>query len=289
MPDFSYQTDVAPYASNLFRRIESSPFLSSARSTELSTRLLDTVDAARKRSVDTEKDSLAIELSRTRLANDRLALEDARDELRLKREAIAKAPEVDAAFEAILNDPSLDSKQKKAEVNRFAMRNADAITRSPMLAAKYRFAASAAEPDEKEPFTPYQMYQIGRTQLTDQEKAAKEQKEAVEKAAKEQKESVTEKAKSLESVINSATLEPEDTLTDPNKPRGFRDPLDKIRIVGALKRSGLDEKALENLSAVELVQTAVNRKNELSSAVEPKTDAENPLLNFIFSSLSKKK
>lgn len=289
MPDFSYQTDVAPYASNLFRRIESSPFLSSARSTELSTRLLDTVDAARKRSVDTEKDSLAIELSRTRLANDRLALEDARDEIRLKREALTKAPEVLTTLESILDDPSLDSKQKKAEVNRFAMRNADAITRSPMLAAQYRFAASAAEPDEREPYTPMQMYQIGRNQKTDQEKEEAKKAEAAEKAAKDQKELISNKAKSLESVINSATLEPEDTLTDPNKPRGFRDPLDKIRIVGALKRSGLDEKVLENLSAVELVQTAVNRKNELSSAVEPKTEAENPLLNFIFSFLAKKK
>jgi len=270
MAEFSYQSDVAPYASNLFRQIQSSPFLSSARSTELSGRLLDTMDAARKRRTEFEKDDLATELARTKLDADRLALDDAREELRLKREATAKAPGVDAAFESILNDPTLDSKQKKANVNLWAMKNADAITRSPMLAAKYRFAASAAEPDEKPAFTPYQMYQIGRGQEADAQRAEKEAADAVEKKRKADEDTLEKRAKALESVINSATLEAEDALAvDPNtgktKPRGFRDPLDRIRILDTIAESDEDLAQLDKLPDVDLFKVASQRKRRLSN------------------------
>lgn len=280
MAEFSYQSDVAPYASNLFRQIQSSPFLSSARSTELSGRLLDTMDAARKRRTEFEKDDLATELARTKLDADRLALDDAREELRLKREATTKAPEALATFESILNDPTLDSKQKKANVNLWAMKNADAITRSPLLAAQYRFAAGAAEPDEKPAFTPYQMYQIGRGQEADAQRAEKEVAEAVEKKRKADEDTLEKRAKALESVINSATLEAEDALeVDPNtgtpKPRGFRDPLDRIRILDTIAESDEDLAQLNELPDVDLFKVASQRKRRLTTpSKEPSTRSE---------------
>ena len=134
-----------------------------------------------------------LELNTVRLEGDRLALEEARRAAQVKRDAVAQAPAAMQTFESILDDPALDPKTKRARINRAAMGFANALTYSPELQAKYRFAAQAAEPEPatEDTVTPYQQRMLDRQDeqdlrqlMGDKTKALKEQKEEAEKKAK---------------------------------------------------------------------------------------------------------
>lgn len=58
MPDFSFEQDVAPYASNFFARTQSNPLLSAAKKTQLTGDLLDKLESFKKATDEDEDRSL---------------------------------------------------------------------------------------------------------------------------------------------------------------------------------------------------------------------------------------
>lgn len=189
----TYQPDTAAFTSNLFGSIRSNSALSPRAKSALTSDILDQQEAIQERRMKATQQAQQLELNTVRLEGDRLALEEARRAAQVKRDAVAQAPAAMQTFESILDDPALDPKTKRARINRAAMGFANALTYSPELQAKYRFAAQAAEPEPatEDTVTPYQQRMLDRQDeqdlrqlMGDKTKALKEQKEEAEKKAK---------------------------------------------------------------------------------------------------------
>jgi len=184
--------DTAAFTSNLFGSIRSNSALSPRAKSAITSDILDQQEAIQERRMKSTQQAQQLELNTVRLEGDRLALEEARRAAQVKRDAVAQAPAAMQTFESILDDPALDPKTKRARINRAAMGFANALTYSPELQAKYRFAAQAAEPEvSEEALTPYQKEMLGYKELEldkqardDKAKSVKEQKEEAEKKAK---------------------------------------------------------------------------------------------------------
>ncbi len=275
MPDFSYNDSIAPYASSLFKRVESNPFLNSARKASISGSLLDSLERSKASRDKGEERSLDLELNRSRLDASRLALEDARTEAQLKRDAIERSPAVSSEFETIL-DSGLTNDEKRKALSKSAIRNADAISRSPSLSAKFGFAMKAL-PEEKEAFTPYQAASLDNADRTFKHTLDKEAKAKTEKELKEQEEKLNKERSWLE---NSTDIEFEDDDSDPSKiVKRFKQPNHRNKLLDVFLKYKPDEYEIASriTNPVELFEKASNiRQQALLSLEQTKSGKTEP-------------
>jgi hypothetical protein len=181
----TYQPDTAAFTSNLFGSIQADPFLSTRRKNFLASNMLDQQEKIQEQSFKDAQQAQLMELNNVRLEGSRLALEEARRAAQAKRDAVAQAPVAMQTFESILDDPALDPKTKRARINRAAMSFSGAMTYSPELQEKYKYATQAAEPDAapEDQLTLHQRYSMG----LDKYRILKEQSEDAQKLEDKQK------------------------------------------------------------------------------------------------------
>lgn len=271
MPDFSYESSIAPYAGSLFKRVDSNPFLTSARKADLSEGLLASLENAKTRADKEEARTLDVELSRTRLDANRLALEDARQEMQLKRTAVAQAPAVNSEFEKILDSVDLNKEEKNARISRLAMNNAEAFTLSPTLKAKYAFAMRATKkPDSA--FTPYQEFTARHTLESDARNEDRYQKEQADKEGKLAQDEMTKEREWLDKAVD-VEFEKQDPVTDLDPvskklpPKQFKSPAHRERLLDLVSKYAPDEAdAAEQLSPEDLYKKASNVRRKLLSS-----------------------
>lgn len=279
MPDFSYESDIAPYASSYFKSVQANPFLKSARRADLSEQLVQTVEKAKEQADKNDMVSIDKELARTRLSAGQLALEEARQEAQLKRDALAKAPALNNEFEKIL-DADLSRGEKTAAIGRFAMQNADVFERSPSLAAKYRFALRSIEPDERASFTPYQQASLERSYASDEYRVSRDQKEDKEKEDKRIRDEQKAEREALDKSFN-VEFAPDDIDLTTGKPAApkFKTPLHRENLLDVIMKYSPDElDSASELSDADLFKKASNLRRKLisSSSQAPAAPAAKP-------------
>lgn len=274
----TYQPDTAAFTSNLFGSIQANPYLSTRRKNFLASGMLDQQEAIQEQRTKATQQAQQLELNNIRLEGDRLALEEARRSAQVKRDAVAQAPVAMQTFESILDDPALDPKTKRARINRAAMGFAGALTYSPELQAKYRFAAQAAEPEvSEEALTPYQKEMLGYKEL----ELVKQAREDKAKTAKEQKEEAEKKAKAeLDFLdrIRDIKIGPEGDI--PGAPVKFRSPSDRELALDVIDRydpttadAYIDKPDQEIYAAAAQIRRKALRQNSATAApAAPKVD-----------------
>ncbi len=264
MAEFSYDESIAPYASSLFQRVEANPFLTSARKSQLSDSLLGSLERAKERTDKGVERGLDVELARTRLDTQRLALEDARTELQLKRDAIEAAPLLDKEFEKILDSAEMSKGEKAAGISRLAMSNANAISRSPVLSDKYRFAMRAVEPDTSGGITPYQQISLERNFANDKRAEQRYQAEQQEKTAKQREADDKEERSRIDKVLGIQYDE------DSYGVKKFKTPADKAIALDVIDRYAPAEfDKVSKLPDEELHNEALRIRRQLYSTKEP--------------------
>jgi hypothetical protein len=278
MAEFSFEQDVAPYASNFFARTQSNPLLSAAKKTQLTGDLLDKLEGFKKVTDEDADRSLQTEIRRTQLDRERLALDDARLEFQKKREATELEPFVSADFERLFDGVDDPNEQQK-KLAMFAMRNSDVITRSPALAAKYRFASDAIT---KPSITPYQQYSIARQAEMDRLnvglKLKTEQRRTESAAARAEREEQERLGKLLDTQLVADEAEALAALREERPPKlGFKNPVDRDNYLDFLSQYGVDTTALEDASDTDVYKAGRRRYREL---LHPATTTGAPPVDF---------
>jgi len=284
---FSYQKDIAPFASRLFRDVEQNRFLNTAQRTALSERLLGTMERSRKMELEDEDIALNNELKRVRLSADRLALEDARSEAQQKRDALASAPAVDRQLDAILNDPSLDKPQKVARINRFAMENSGTLRFAPSLYYKTQYAAKAVEPTEPA-LTPYQEESLSRQDEARRYQRGKDLLEEDRRLASEKRRAIDKECRAFDDALDVELEEPESFAVAAAEKEGrpaptakFKNPIAKTRLLSLIKRFTPDQyEEASKLSPTELVERAFAVRTQLQQSLEQPAEKEKPYSFF---------
>ena len=284
---FSYQKDIAPFASRLFRDVEQNRFLNTAQRTALSERLLGTMERSRKMELEDEDIALNNELKRVRLSADRLALEDARSEAQQKRDALASAPAVDRQLDAILNDPSLDKPQKVARINRFAMENSGTLRFAPSLYYKTQYAAKAVEPTE-EALTPYQQTSLQLRLAEMQRQQEKDVADEQRRAETDTQRKISKEFRAFDDALDVELEEPESFAVAAAEKEGrpvptakFKNPIARTRLLSLVKRFTPDQyEEASKLSPAELVGRAFEIRTQLQESLEKPAEKEKPYSFF---------
>lgn len=271
MAEFSFEQDVAPFASRYFQRMQANPILSTARKTQLSDDLLSKLEAVKAESDKDVERSLSMEIRRTQLERERLALEDARLEAQQKREAIAAEPVVNAEFESLFDDVA-DPREQTRRLNLFAMRNANVIDRSPTLKAKYRFASGAIMRPE---LTPYQQIQLQRQEAAkalelEKWKANYEQEERSIAQRDDYREASAARREReyIDKMLDAEISVPEEELFTAKQegreplPK-FKNLADRGRILDVMAEYGVDVSEYENASDYEVFEAGRRFRRKL--------------------------
>lgn len=273
MPDFSFEQDVAPYASKFFARTQSNPLLSTAKKTQLSGDLLDKLETFKKVSDEDEDRTLQKEIRRTQLDRERLALDDARLDFHEKRIAAEMEPAVSAEFDKLLEGIDDPNEQQK-RLGLFAMRNSNVLTNSKSLLAKYRFASDAIT---KPAFTSKDIYemrrQAERDTISDKKWQISEGRRANVDEAKAARESRTQLDKLFDVTLEVTPEEEMAATTEKRKPSAkFKNLADRDNLLDFLKYdAGVDTKALEDAPDHEVYAAARRARRAVSdpSAAKP--------------------
>ena len=277
-PEFSYETSVAPYASSYFKRVDSNPYLSSARKADLSNRLLESVETARAITDKKEDRAIERELMRTRLSANRIALDDALYESQLKRDAIEQAPVIDNEFEKILAEAST-KEEATARISQLAMRNANTFAQSPVLAAKYRFALRSVEPDAPA-LTPYQELTLRQSVSRDARSEERYAKDQADKAAKEKRDLEKEDRERFDRALNVEFAEDDFIPVAGQKkpPAKFKSPAHRERLLDlAAERDPENLDAYDALDDENLFRKISNlRRKSLQSNTQKAEPAKKP-------------
>jgi hypothetical protein len=274
MAEFSFEQDVAPYASRYFQRTQANPLLSTARKTQLSDDLLSKLEAVKKEADADVDRSLALEVRRTQLERERLALDDARLEVQQKREAVAAEPRVGSEFESLLDGVD-DSNEQTRRLNIFAMRNANVISRSPALMAKYKFAAEAIT---KPALTTAQQLAIQQREASEAARAARweyeqgyeEQQDKEAREARQRREARYDQA----AIDRMLDVELEANELEPGSPPRLKNVADRDKLLDFIHRSGKDVAPLEDAPDYDLYKAAQRLRRAAT------TTATAPLVSF---------
>lgn len=245
--DFSFQQDIAPFASSYFKQATTNPFLSAAQRTRLSSTALDELEKLREANMKRDAVTLDMELGRSRLDRERLALEEARMQLDNLRDATREAPAASAEFESILGDPVATEKEKRARIASLGMKYAKAITHSPELATRFRFAANSVASTEG--LTPYQQLSLMQREQGYARADAKESRAEQLRANREWERNELDRFdKVLSSPVEADEL-------DPTKPPAFKDKAARLRAEAVLRDYAPDVAANMPASDLDLMRT----------------------------------
>ncbi len=267
---FSYQKDIAPYASRLFRDVEQNRFLNTAQRTNLSERLLGSMERTRKFELEDEDRVLTNELKRVRLDADRLALEDARLEAQQKRDALASAPTVSDELDRILDDTTLDKSQKVSQINRLAVANAGTLRQSPTLYYKLNYATKAVEPTEPALTPAQQLSAELRLESMRMQKAADEERKGY-YSRRDAEKKVDRAFDEFDSVLDAEVSEPDPLEVAAAQEKGLpapaarlKNPIQRKRVVALINRYLPKEaEATAKLSDMELMDKAFTVRTQL--------------------------
>jgi hypothetical protein len=284
---FSYQKDIAPYASRLFRDVEQNRFLNTAQRTNLSERLLGSMERTRKFELEDEDRVLTNELKRVRLDADRLALEDARLEAQQKRDALASAPTVSDELDRILDDTTLDKSQKVSQINRLAVANAGTLRQSPTLYYKLNYATKAVEPTEPA-LTPYQEESLSRQDEARRYQRGKDLLEEDRRLASEKRRAIDKEFRAFDDALDVELEEPESFAVAAAEKEGrpaptakFKNPIARTRLLSLVKRFTPDQyEEASKLSPAELVGRAFEIRTQLQESLEKPAEKEKPYSFF---------
>lgn len=260
---FDFQQDIAPYASSYFKAVTSNPFLNAAQRSALSGSALDELEKLRINTQKSDQLDIANELGRVRMERERVMLEDARDELARQRSAAGTVPVVQKELEDILKDPTLDQKQKKAAVAGHGMRYAGAVARSPELAAAFRFATAAADPDEMTGPTPSQLFSASQRAMYEEARRAESDRRWEEERRRRDTDS---SLRQFESVLSGAKIKQPDEMMG-EKTAKFEYANARPQLEAMLKMLAPNEKpAADDLS---LYQQVASKRDRLTGERVP--------------------
>jgi hypothetical protein len=150
--DFSYEQDIAPYASKFFGEVQQSRSLSPQAKQRLQDQVFTgTVELAKlKNDLVQDKDEQV--LRRQRIEAGSLDLEEARVRRDMRQRNMAGAGNANMELDALVS-ANVDPTTKKQAYAEWGFKNAGLLAADPDLAAKYRLGGSAIPDPPKSMFT----------------------------------------------------------------------------------------------------------------------------------------
>lgn len=154
--EFSYASDVAPYASRYFDRVASDPRLSHASKMQLQGTLLNGMEDIQSQRLKLQKERDEGRRSTMALETQSNALEDSRAARARRENDLSQRAGVKGAFNEVLNGEGTPE-EKRQRLNQIGMQHSDIISRDAGVSQAYEFATKALPQEPKGGMTPGQI------------------------------------------------------------------------------------------------------------------------------------